>query len=78
MIQDRFTHLPISRQRKWQLRQQALGQCTQCGEPAISQDRCLDCLIASREAQRAKRRQGRRYLNSLSYRLESAAEKLGF
>jgi len=31
-IQDEFTDLPISRQRKYQLRMQQQKRCTECGE----------------------------------------------
>ena len=34
LIQDEFTALPVSRQRKWQLRKRAEGQCEVCGVPA--------------------------------------------
>ena len=30
-IVDEFSHLPVSRQRKWQLRQMAKGGCRICG-----------------------------------------------
>jgi hypothetical protein len=33
LIQDRFTSLPVSRQRKYQLRREAAGRCRLCGEP---------------------------------------------
>jgi len=47
---DEFTNLPISRQRKWQLRQMAHGGCVQCGQPVVSGHKCLRHLIQSREA----------------------------
>jgi hypothetical protein len=72
-IQDEFTKLPISRQRKYQLRMQRDRRCTECGEPAIQGSRCLKHLVKARERQRKKRGLKRRYLNTLSYRLESAA-----
>jgi len=34
-IQDEFTHLRISRQRKYQLRMQRDQRCTECGESAV-------------------------------------------
>ena len=40
-IQDEFTELPISRQRKYQLRMQRDKRCTECGQPAIQGSRCL-------------------------------------
>lgn len=73
-IQDEFTDLPISRQRKYQLRMQKASRCTECGAPAIQGSRCLKHLIKARERQRRKRGLKRRYLNTLSYRLEHAAD----
>jgi hypothetical protein len=72
-IQDEFTSLPISRQRKYQLRKQREGRCTECGEPAAQGSRCLKHLVKARERQRKKRGLKRRYYNTLSYRLEAAA-----
>jgi len=72
-IQDEFTQLPISRQRKYQLRKQREGRCTECGEPAAQGSRCLKHLVKARERQRKKRGLKRRYYNTLSYRLEAAA-----
>jgi hypothetical protein len=72
-IQDEFTDLPISRQRKYQLRMQRDRRCTECGQQAIQGSRCLKHLVKARERQRKKRGLKRRYLNTLSYRLESAA-----
>jgi hypothetical protein len=48
-IVDEFTHLPVSRQRKWQLRQMAKGGCRICGNPAISGGYCLKHLVHERE-----------------------------
>ena len=31
----------ISRQREWQLKQKALGRCTQCGKKAVKAGLCL-------------------------------------
>jgi hypothetical protein len=72
-IQDEFTGLPISRQRKYQLRKQREGRCTECGEPPAQGSRCLKHLVKARERQRKKRGLKRRYYNTLSYRLEAAA-----
>lgn len=72
-IQDEFTDLPISRQRKYQLRMQREGRCTECGEPAAQGSRCLKHLVKARERQRKKRGLKRRYYNTLSYRLEQMA-----
>ena len=72
-IEDEFTNLKISRQRKYQLRMQRDKRCTECGEPAAVGSRCLKHLIKARERQRTKRGLKRRYYNTLSYRLEKAA-----
>lgn len=73
-IQDEFTDLPLSRQRKYQLRMQRDKRCTECGEPAIQGSRCLKHLVKARERQRKKRGLKRRYFNTLSYRLEALTE----
>jgi hypothetical protein len=73
-IQDEFTRLPISKQRKYQLRRQRDLRCTMCGEPATQGSRCLKHLIAERERQRAYRRSRRRYYGTLSYRLQTLAK----
>lgn len=73
-IEDEFTHLPISRQRKYQLRMQRDQRCTECGEPAVQASRCLKHLIRARERQRENHGLKRRYYGTLSYKLESAAK----
>jgi hypothetical protein len=70
LIEDEFTRLPISRQRKYQLRRQRDGRCTQCGEPVVEGKRCLKHLIEAREHQRQTQRLRRRYYGTLSYKLE--------
>jgi hypothetical protein len=72
-IIDEFTHLKISRQRKYQLRMQRDRRCTECGEPVVEGSRCLKHLIKARERQRKKRGLRRRYYNTLSYKLQAAA-----
>ncbi len=74
-IQDEFTALPVSRQRKYQLRMKRDRRCTECGEPAVQGSRCLKHLVKARERQRKKRGLKRRYYGTLSYRLQSAARK---
>jgi hypothetical protein len=73
-IEDEFTHLPISRQRKYQLRMQRDQRCTECGESAVQASRCLKHLIKARERQRKSRGLKRRYYGTLSYKLELAAK----
>ena len=69
-IEDEFTHMRTSRQRKYQLRMLRDKRCTECGEPAVQGSRCLKHLIKARERQRKKRGLKRRYYNTLSYRLQ--------
>lgn len=73
-IQDEFTGLPISRQRKYQLRKQRDQRCTECGAPVVRGSRCLKHLIRARERQRQKLGLKRRYFRTLSYTLESDAQ----
>ena len=72
-IEDEFTKLPISRQRKYQLRMQRDKRCTECGAQAMEGSRCLEHLVKARERQRKKRGLKRRYYGTLSYKLQSAA-----
>jgi len=74
-IQDEFADLPVSRQRKYQLRMKRDQRCTECGAPAVQGSRCLKHLVKARERQRDKRGLKRRYRNTLSYRLQDAARK---
>ena len=71
-IEDEFTDLPVSRQRKYQLRMQRDLRCTECGEPALKGSRCLKHLVKARERQRKKKGLKRRYYGTMSYRLEEA------
>ena len=70
-IEDEYTHLPISRQRKYQLRMQRDKRCTECGQPALEGSRCLKHLVKARERQRKKRGLKRRYRGTLSYKLQA-------
>jgi hypothetical protein len=72
-IQDEFTTLSISRQRKYQLRMQRDHRCSECGEPAAQGSRCVKHLVKARERQRKKRGLKRRYYNTLSYKLQAVA-----
>jgi hypothetical protein len=74
-INDEFTRLSVSRQRKYQLRMKRDRRCTECGQPAVQGSRCLKHLVKARERQRKKRGLKRRYHGTLSYRLEAAARK---
>jgi hypothetical protein len=72
-IKDEFTDLPISRQRKYQMRMKRDRRCTECGAPAAEGSRCLEHLVKARERQRRKYGLKRRYL-TLSYQLEAMAK----
>ena len=76
-IQDEFTNLPLSRQRKYQLRMQRDGRCTECGAQAVEGSRCLEHLIKARERQRRTKKLRRRYYGTMSYKLEAAAKPNG-
>jgi ribosomal protein L32 len=52
LIKDEFTDLPVSRQRKYQLRMERGRRCIECGEPAIEGRLCLKHLVQARELQR--------------------------
>lgn len=73
-IQDEFTQLTVSRQRRYQLRKQRDGCCTECGAPAANASRCVKHLVLARERQRVKKGLRSRYTGTLSYRLEAAAK----
>jgi hypothetical protein len=75
LIEDELTHLPVSRQRKYQMRKKRDQRCAQCGEPVAQGSRalCLEHLIRAGEHQRRKLRLKRRYSNALSYNLKAAA-----
>ena len=72
-IQDEYTHLAISRQRKYQLRMKRDRRCTECGAPAAKGSRCVKHLVKARERQRKRHGLRRRYYNTLSYKLEASA-----
>jgi hypothetical protein len=69
-IKDEFSDLPVSHQRKTQLRMQRDGRCIICGQPAVGPFLCLKHLIASRERMRKKTGAKKRLKGALSYRLE--------
>ena len=72
LIKDEFTRLPISRQRKYQLRMKRDKRCTECGAPTARGSRCLKHLVKARERQRKKYGLKRRYRSTLSYQLQRA------
>lgn len=74
-IKDKFTKRTVSRQRKWQLRKEAAGQCRKCAKPAVTKFHCLDCAVKTREKERVKRGSSRRNLRAYSYRVEAEIKK---
>jgi DNA-binding transcriptional regulator GbsR (MarR family) len=74
-IKDEFTDLPVSRQRKQQLRMLRDKRCQICGEPAVVGVRCLKHLVKQREGERRKFGAKRRNFNTLGYRLEAQAKQ---
>lgn len=73
-MKDEFSDLPISRQRKFQLRMKREKRCQICAEPIGMGSRCVKHLVANRE--RARKRLGckRRYYNTIGYQLEAKAK----
>lgn len=76
-IQDKFTHLPVSRQRKYQLRKLQQKRCIICGEPAVNATHCLFHVVKYRERHRAKMNFQRRHFGARSYELQRSAELAG-
>ncbi len=73
-IKDEFTDLPVSRQRKYQLRMQRAGRCMICGKQAISSRYCLHHMKVCRE--RARKPGSRRHYGALSYRLDKGQQSV--
>jgi hypothetical protein len=69
-IIDEFTNLPISRQRKYQLRMERDKRCTISGAPGAVGARCVKHLVQGRELRRRLHEWKRRYRGSLSYKLQ--------
>jgi hypothetical protein len=69
-IDDKFATLPVSRQRKYQMRKTEAGLCLGCWKQKAGAEFCLACWVKDRERQRLYLGYGRRNLNSRSYRLE--------
>ena len=51
-IKDEFSDLPVSRQRKYQLRMGRDGRCVICGESAVGRFYCLNHMVKVRERAR--------------------------
>lgn len=69
-IKDEFSDLRVSRQYRYQLRMKRDKRCIICGEPAVTDWKCLKHMVKARERQRKKLGLKRRLHNALSYRLE--------
>ena len=72
---DEFSDLPISRQRKYQLRREKENKCIICGEPAVVARYCLKHAIIYREAQRRALGYKTRRFGSKTYKLQLAFDK---
>lgn len=68
-IDDEFTNLKISRQRRYQLRMQKEHRCIICGARAEG-SKCVKHLVSARERMRRQKRLKHRYVTTLSYQLE--------
>jgi hypothetical protein len=71
-IKDEFTDLPLSRQRKYQLRMHRDRRCVICGASAVGGFYCLEHLVKKRERERRVIGAKRRLRGARSYRLEGA------
>lgn len=74
-IQDEFSELPVSRQRKWQLRQAKRGLCAECNRAVASGGFCLEHLVERRELARKKLGCSKRVLCRPSYQMEEEAKR---
>ena len=74
-IKDEFSALKVSRQYRYQLRMKRDGRCIICGEPAVTDWKCLKHMVKARERQRKKLGLKRRLHNALSYRLQRKDRK---
>jgi len=73
-IKDEFTDLPISRQRKYQLRMRRDGRCPICGKPKIRGRFCLEHWVQNKELIRKRLGCKRRYQGAPSYQFEAKAK----
>jgi tRNA(Ile)-lysidine synthase TilS/MesJ len=69
-IKDKFSNLPVSRQRKYQLRMARDRRCVICGESAVGRFYCLKHMVKVRERARRKIGAKKRSKGARSYRLE--------
>jgi len=69
-IQDALTNLPISRQRKYELRKAKEKRCVICGDPAVTAKLCVRHMVYAREQTRRRRGTTARRKSAQSYRLQ--------
>lgn len=76
-IHDEFTDMPISRERKRQLRALKKGVCciAGCEEPLATKVHCLKHAVERREKSRSERHVSRRWKNAKTYQLEMALKE---
>ena len=76
-IEDKFSDLPTSRQRRYQLRKREEGRCVICGKWALPDSAyCLHHLVRERERVRRLMCSKRRYLKAKSYLLEKGTPSI--
>jgi hypothetical protein len=73
IVHDEFEYMPISRQRRYQLRHKRDGLCALCPARAVMNVFCLKHWIPARERQRKALSCVHRNLGARSYQLENAA-----
>jgi hypothetical protein len=76
-IKDEFMGLPLSKQRKYQLRMKRDGRCVMCGEAAVGGVFCLNHMVENRERERRRGGLKRRWKGALSYKLEDLKSTSG-
>ncbi len=78
-IRDEFTDLPISRERKRQLRALKKGLCciAGCEDPLATKVHCLKHAVERREKSRRLRKVTRRWKNAKTYLLEQELKEKG-
>jgi hypothetical protein len=70
---DASAHLPLSRQRKYQLRRLRDHGCTECGDPIFVGSRCLKHLLIGRGRARKILGLEKRYRGGFCYKPQMGA-----
>lgn len=74
LIEDEFTHLDVSRQRKYALRKRKQNKCVICGSPPVTRFHCETHRqkgnVISRESMRNRHGCKRRFAGAESYSFE--------